>query len=219
MTNITQDDIRAGQAFYTPLGLKIYNLLVLSFSNRFAWRCPTKLQLDRYKQYVSARHLDIGIGTGYYLDNCNFPSNSYLALLDLNPSCLTFCSEKLSRYKPTLYCANVFDKLSNHVPEQFDSIAINYLLHCLPGNMSDKATVIKNIRDLLNPGGIMFGSTILGNGSKHNYIARKLLKLYNKKRAFSNCDDSLESLKNALKANFDNVEIKQVGSVALFNCS
>lgn len=44
--SITKDDVIAGQQVCSLLTLKIYNLLVIRFSNRFAWRCPSKYLLD-----------------------------------------------------------------------------------------------------------------------------------------------------------------------------
>ncbi len=43
----------------------------------------TRPFLTLYDQYVSANHLDIGVGTGYFLDHCRFPAaNPRLALMD-----------------------------------------------------------------------------------------------------------------------------------------
>lgn len=64
----------AGQAVYTKRVLHVYDLFVLGFSNRFVWRCPTPALLAHYDRHVTANHLDVGVGTGYFLDRCHFPS-------------------------------------------------------------------------------------------------------------------------------------------------
>ena len=62
-----------GAAVYTRLVLSIYDPLVFRFENAFVWKCPSRLLLDHYNQHVSGNHLDVGVGTGYLLDNCQFP--------------------------------------------------------------------------------------------------------------------------------------------------
>ncbi len=64
----TDGDARKGAAVYTPLSLALYDLVVLGFSNFFVWRCSSRLILDFYNQHISDKHLDIGVGTGYFLD-------------------------------------------------------------------------------------------------------------------------------------------------------
>ena len=81
----TPEEIAAGQAIYTPKLLSIYDLLVLGLSNRFIWKCPTPRQLAHYDRHVSANHLDVGVGTGYFLDRCLFPVTApRVALMDIN---------------------------------------------------------------------------------------------------------------------------------------
>ena len=55
--------IEAAHAIYTPLMLSFYDRLVHGLSNRFAWRCPTERLLDLYRNSLSSRHLEAGVGT------------------------------------------------------------------------------------------------------------------------------------------------------------
>ena len=81
MENLAQE-VKAGQAVYTKPILAIYDLWVLGISNRLIWKCPSSYLLENYNQHISANHLDIGIGTGFFLAHCNFPtSNPRLALI------------------------------------------------------------------------------------------------------------------------------------------
>ena len=123
----------AGAAVYNRLVLSAYDLFVLGFSNTFVWRCPTQVMLDFYNEYISGNHLDVGVGTGYYLDRCTFPgSNPEVAIADLNENSLRATASRIERYHPKVYAANVLEPL-DIPPASFDSIAVNYLIHCLPG--------------------------------------------------------------------------------------
>ena len=209
-------DAAAGASIYNQAVLRIYDWYVLGFSNRFVWRCPTPVLLDFYNQHVSANHLDVGVGTGYYLDKCQFPAeNPRIALMDLNPNSLKTTANRIKRYAPTTHVANVLEPIETN-ERAFDSIGINYLLHCLPGDMASKSVVFANLKPLLNPGGTLFGSTILGKGVQHNRLGRRLMKIYNKRAIFSNIADDLEQLERNLSLNFSEHLTRVVGTVALF---
>ena len=215
---VTKSDIKAGQAVYSSAMLKMfYNFLILTISNPLAWKCPTKLQLEFFNRNVTNNHLDVGIGSGYYMDHCKFPDpvNAQLTLMDLNQNCLNYCAHKLQRYKPQLLQHDVFQTMSN-INSKYTSISLNYVLHCLPGVLNDKEVVISNLKHLLAPDGVMFGSTILGHGSKPNWFAKRLLTLYNKKKIFCNMFDNKNDLRMILSKHFKQVEITQVGLVAMF---
>ena len=88
--NVTREQVESGQAVYTTRVLKLYDFVVLGVSNRFIWKCPTPQQLQHYEQHLSVNHLDVGVGSGYFLDHCRFPSTPpRVALLDLNPTAST----------------------------------------------------------------------------------------------------------------------------------
>ena len=216
MSQPSQSDINAGQKIYNPWTLKLYNFVVLWFSNNWAWRCPRQRQLQHYQQYISNNHLDVGVGTGYYLDRVTFKTTPNLSLMDLNPDCLQYCQDLLDRYKPSIYQHDIFQPLDN-INNTFDSIGLNYVLHCVPGTMEHKKTIIENLAKKLSPNGVLFGSTILGEGVTHNAIGKKLMGIYNKKQFFSNQNDSEEQLKKILREYFKEVHVEIIGAVALFS--
>jgi hypothetical protein len=73
----------AGAAIYNPLILFLYDFWVLYISNTWAWGCSTKSVLRPFfDKHLKRRHLDIGVGTGYYLQN--LPPTTQLTLVDLN---------------------------------------------------------------------------------------------------------------------------------------
>ena len=215
-----EGNAEAGAAIYTRQTLSAYDFVVLKISNTLAWKCPSALILNFYNQHITSNHLDVGVGTGYFLDKCHFPAGvtPKIHLLDLNPHSLEATAQRLQRYQPTTQRANVLEPLE--LDAKFDSIALNYLLHCLPGTMRSKGVVFDHLKPLLNPGGVIFGTTILGAATpdiQANALARTLMRLYNSRGVFSNAQDNLSDLEDPLKANFCEISTRVVGCVAFFS--
>jgi SAM-dependent methyltransferase len=206
-----------GQAIYTPFFLKyVYDPLVVHFANQFTWRCPSRALLDLYDEHVSADHLDVGPGTGWYLKHCRFPSSSpRLALMDINANVLARSASRLAKYGPEQFLANLLEPIDLG-GRRFDSIGMTHVLHCLPGTMSDKARVFDHLRPLLRPGGVLFGSTILFGGVQQTRLSRSQLRQMNEQQVFCNVHDSLDALEAALARRFRHHTLCAVGSVGLF---
>lgn len=209
--------VRAGQAAYTGWILKwVYDGLVLGFSNHRLWRCPTARLLDLYDVNVTSNHLDVGVGTGWYLDHCRFPDpEPRLALMDLNENSLAFAARRVARYRPETHRRNVLEPIRFDDPG-FDSVGLMYLLHCLPGIMADKAVVFDHLRPLLNRGAVLFGATIVQGSAPRGPIAQRLMNLYNAKGVFSNREDTVEALDRELATRFPRHDVALVGCVAVF---
>jgi SAM-dependent methyltransferase len=208
----------AGAAVYSPLTLKLYDAWVLGVSNRFAWQCPTREVLQPFfDRNVGPQHLDVGVGTGYYLANANLPDTTHVTLLDLNPSSLRAARQRFGRADTQTLQHDVFKPLDASQHQRYDSISLFYLLHCLPGTLADKAAVFANLKLCLKPGGVLFGATILGDAAGHNGFGRKLMAVYNKKGIFGNRSDTVADLRRALEQHFAQVSIEVVGKVALFS--
>ena len=214
--DMLQESGNKGFALYTAPKLRWYDLVVTQVSNRLAWRCPPSTIIDWYQQHAAVTHADVGPGTGYYLDQCGVSFQS-LALLDASADALTHAAKRLARFNPISQRVNVLDaEQIAQVTLRFDSIGLNYVLHCLPGSLQErKAEVLASLGNLLNPKGVIFGATLLGD-LPHNLPARALIGLYNGNGVFSNMQDTLSSLTHTLNANYSDVQIKVVGSVALF---
>ncbi|MGK2718510.1 class I SAM-dependent methyltransferase [Escherichia coli] len=87
-----------GAKIYTPLTLKLYDWWVLGVSNRLAWGCPTKEHLlPHFLEHVGNNHLDIGVGTGFYLTHV--PESSLISLMDLNEASLNAASTRAGESK------------------------------------------------------------------------------------------------------------------------
>ena len=215
MANSKRDKLHPGYAVYTRRVLGIYDWWVLGISNRCLWKCPTSRLLALYDEHVSGNHLEIGVGTGFFLDRCRFPTAApRVVLFDANRNCLDRAARRIARYAPRTLQGNVMQSID--VPGTFDSVGMNYLLHCLPGPMANKAPAIRRAASLLNPGGVLFGSTILSAGVRRGRMARWLMEHYNARGIFSNRCDDLESLQIALGACFRDPRLTTVGCVAIF---
>ncbi len=217
MNVATDKQVEAGQAIYNKYVLTAYDFLVLGISCQLFWKCPSHRMGNQYNKFASNNHLDVGVGTGYFLDHCHFSSNKpRIALMDLNKNSLNYTAERIVRYAPETYCRNVLDPIS--IPaENFDSVSINFLLHCLPGKFSEKCVIFDNLKAVMNPNAVIFGATILQVGVSPNWLAKRLMNAYNNRGVFSNLYDSAESLKRELEVRFSDVSVEVVGCVALFS--
>jgi len=215
MVPIAEQDVIAGQAVYSRSVLALYDFLALGVSNRFIWRCPTSRLLELYDSHISGSHLDVGVGTGFFLDHASFPAGPRVVLVDLNANSLAVASRRMERYRPKAYCRNVLEPLQLN-EEGFDSIGMNYLLHCLPGDLQTKASVFDCAGAYLNPGGTVFGGTLLQHGVARSAAARRLMDLYNRNGIFCNTSDDLDGLRQELESRFPAVGIQTVGCAGLF---
>jgi len=214
---VSQEAI-AGAALYSKFALFFYDIIVMLFENHFVWKCSTRKIISFYNTHISNKHLDVGVGTGYFLNNCKFPGkNPIIHLMDLNMNPLEKTSERIKRYSPVIHQWNILEPVQIDLPK-FDSICISNILHCLPGDFNSKEIVFKNLRPFMNNNAILFGLTILGKDVNTGFLYKIFNSIYNKRLIFSNSNDSFADLEKILKSNFDYYELKLAGSVAMFSC-
>ncbi len=216
MDNSPDARVETAVSLYTPRLLRVYDRLLLGLYGRFVWRCPPRHIVALYDRHVTANHLDIGVGTGYFMERCRFPSASpRLALLDYSPNSLAAASQRLSRYHPEVYRRNVLEPFRLDAPA-FASVGMANLLHCLPGNLKSKGVVFEHARAVMNPGAVLFGCTILGQGVKQTFLSNSTLKYSNRRGIMTNLDDSLEDLQDSLRRHFRESAVAVIGCEALF---
>lgn len=212
----TPEEVEAGYAFYTRRSLAVYDAAILGFFSRAAWRCPASRLLRHFDRHVTDAHLDVGVGTGYFLDRCQFPvASPRVGLLDLSEPCLERAAARIARYEPTVHRGSVLEPLVLDAPP-YRSASLNYVLHCLPGPMEDKGVAFDNLTSVLEPGATVFGATLLAGGVPRGWYARQLMARNNRVGIFSNADDDLDRLRAVLAHRLSGVELETQGCVALF---
>jgi SAM-dependent methyltransferase len=218
MQPLTPDDpAYAGQKHYTRSFLRVYDPLVLGLFGNLVWRCPTRRLVEHYRTHMSSSHLDVGPGTGYFLARAAPPAGTRLTLLDPNVDVLAHASRRLARLAPTTVQADVLKPLP--IRERFASVALNYVIHCLPGPMEVRVPAIRNVAAVLDAEGILFGATVLGTPELHTRFSRMALRTNNRRGIFDNLEDSEEGLRRAIEASFRDVQIEIAGSVAIFTAA
>ena len=164
---------------------------------------------------VSACHLDVGVGTGYFLDKVRWPAaKPDITLLDLNPNSLDAAATRIARYAPKSLAANVLEPIQ--AEERFDSVGLCYLLHCLPGSIPEKAIVFDHVLAVMSEDAVLFGATILQGDAPRSRAAQALMNAYNRKGIFSNAQDTFQDLERELNARFGDVRLRRRGAVAIF---
>ena len=213
--NSTPDPTAGASVYSIPLLRYLYDFFVTYISSTYIWRCPTiSTQLPFFQSHVSANHLDIGVGSGYYLAKAQLPKDSTITLCDLNSNSLATARKRIPRVKTVCMQHDVFGPLPTR--EKFGSISLMYLIHCLPGPPERKAAIFGHLKGNLREDGVLFGTTVLGKGVEHNWAGRTLLGLYNRRGIFGNMDDSADVFLRELKIHFEDVDARVEGRVLLF---
>jgi SAM-dependent methyltransferase len=208
------DPAYRGQSDYTRTLLTLYDPVVLGPVARFVWRCPTTRLRESYRQHIRDRHLDVGPGTGYFIDRSGLPDGSHVTIVDPNPNVLEHASRRLRRLDVTALEADVLKPLP--VAGPFDSAALHLVIHCLPGPLPRKGAAVANVAAVLAPTGVLFGASVLGTSGPQTWLSRRVLGAFNRRGAFDNLDDTEEGLREILEASFEHVELETVGSIAIF---
>lgn len=194
--------------------LNLYDPLVVGPIARFVWHTPADQLIERYRRHIRTNHLDIGPGTGYFLEHSGLPSGSRVTIVDPNPNVLRHVSRRLRQFDVTSVEADVLKPLAVGGP--FDSAALHLVIHCLPGPLERKATAVANVAAVLAPTGILFGASVLGSSGNHSFMARRFLDVFNRHRGFDNLADTEDGLRDILAASFEQVELETIGSAAVF---
>jgi SAM-dependent methyltransferase len=208
------DPAYRGQADYTRGFLKLYDPLVLGLFTRVMWRVSTPEHVRLYREHIGSNHLDVGPGTGYFLDHAGLPDGAKVTILDPNQDVLDHVTRRLRRLDVTAIRADALKPLP--MPGPFDSAALSFVLHCLPGPMERKGLAIRNISNVLTPDGVFFGGSILGREAPHGWLGRRFLSVVNRRGAFDNLDDTEAGLREILQRSFRDVDLRTEGGAAIF---
>jgi SAM-dependent methyltransferase len=208
------DPAYRGQADYNELLLRLYDPLVLGPIVKYVWRAPAELGVDMYRKHIRPNHLDVGPGTGYFIEHAGLPAGSRVTILDPNPNVLRHVTRRLRDLEVTAVEADVLKPLPVGGP--FASAAMNAVLHCLPGPLERKAVAVANIASVLAPDATFFGATVLGRSARHTRMGRAFLWAFNRRGTFDNLDDTEDGIAGILRKSFRQVTIETVGGLAIF---
>jgi SAM-dependent methyltransferase len=206
-----------GQRDNNAVLLNTYDPLVLGPIARFVWRCPTTRLVEQYRQHIRPRHLDVGPGTGYFIEHAGLPDGSRVTILDPNSNVLRHVSRRLRSLDVTAVEADVLKPLPVDGP--FDSAALHLVIHCLPGPLARKAAAVADVAAVLAPTGVLFGASVLGTSGRHTRAARMFLRAFNWQGGFDNLGDTEAGLHDILEVSFEHVEVEAIGSIAIFAAS
>ncbi|MCE3608277.1 class I SAM-dependent methyltransferase [Massilia sp. P8910] len=214
-SELTHVKIVRSQQYFNKLSLFFYDALLYGVISKYAWGCSIARLDAHYRKHISANHLEVGVGTGFLLNRAPLVPTARLALMDLSAECLAKTLPKVARYRPETYVQNILQPVK-HAVAPFDSISINYVLHCVPGSLDQKSIALTHLAALLAPGGRLFGTTVLSEGVRKNLLARPFMWLMNALGVFNNRQDNARALENYLRAHFTVVEFKVEGVTAIF---
>ena len=207
--------MNAGARYYGAITLPLYDLAVLGVAVPLCWGCPVGEVQALYDRNLGAAHLDVGVATGRFLHRAAWAApDKSLTLMDLNPRAARYAAHRLRRYAPEILTGDA--RAPFPTQRRFNSIGLTHLLHCIPGDISAKASVFDHAAARLAPGGVVFGASVTPKGARKSPQAALLLAAMNRIGALNNALDSHDALRAALEARFATVRIWRRGLSSLF---
>lgn len=207
---------RVGQMFFSTMSHRLYDTGLYKFVTGSIWRCPTALLLDNYADNISNNHLEVGVGSGYFLQRtlcAEFLDR--LLLSDLNRRCLAKSGARLAAFAPEMLEHNIQQPLPISA-RGFKSVGMNYVLHCIPGRFSRNQAIFQNVHAALEEEGVFFGATLIPDKFRDGIASWLLMRALNGLGIFNNSNHRVDELKGALKVYFSKVEVSMVGNAAVF---
>lgn len=207
--------ISSGARYYGAVTLPLYDLAVLRTVVQYAWRCPLAVEQALYDRCVGARHLDVGVASGYFLDRAVWPvAVPEITLMDLNPNSTRYAAHRLRRYDVSEVVGDALDPFPVDGP--FNSVGLFHLLHCIPGSLEEKATVLRNAARVLRPDGVVFGANVTPVDCQPNLFAKAVLGFSHRLGALNNQRDSHADMEKVLGDVFTDIRIERVGCMSLW---
>ena len=195
---------------FNQLIMKNYDFFVNNINCKYVWKCDQNNIINMYKKNISPNHIEIGPGTGHFLKNHKFNN---LTLIDVNKDILLECRENLKNNCKNINIinTNIFEKNNKIAINNYDSVGMNYVLHCVPNNLS---TSIDNLVDNIPKKDYkIFGSTVIPNSTYT--LANLEIFLLNKMKIFNNEKHTFNDIESYIKKYF-NHKIKRIGHSYLF---
>ncbi|KAL8804053.1 MAG: hypothetical protein Q9223_006061 [Gallowayella weberi] len=215
-----------GAAIYSQSWLlTIYDWWVLGIVSTYAWACSVpQYTLPWFRQNLrEGQHLDIGVGTGYYLAKSDL-TGVQVTLADLNQDALDATKKRLvgegkvKAEETRTLLHDITRPLPDSCPK-FNSMSLYYLLHCMPGPVPAKTAVFSHLKHNLTADGVISGASILGKDVRHNLFGRVIMGFGNWNGMFDNRGDNAADFDEALREHFYEVETQVRGAIFLWRAS
>ncbi|KAI4252678.1 MAG: hypothetical protein LQ352_004139 [Teloschistes flavicans] len=215
-----------GAAIYSQSWLlTIYDWWVLGVVSTYAWACSVpQYTLPWFQKNLrKGQHLDIGVGTGYYLAKSDL-TGVQVTLADLNQDALDATRDRLvlegkvKSGETRCILHDITRPLPASCPK-FNSMSLYYLLHCMPGPVPAKTVIFSHLKHSLTPDGVISGASILGKDVRHNLFGRLIMTFGNWNGMFDNRGDNAADFDDALREHFDDVETQVRGAIFLWRAS
>ncbi|KAL8886085.1 MAG: hypothetical protein Q9215_006154 [Flavoplaca cf. flavocitrina] len=222
----TSEASARGAAIYSQSWLLvIYDWWVLGIVSTYAWACSVPdYTLPWFRNNVrKGHHLDIGVGTGYYLAKSDL-TGVQVTLADLNQDALDATKNRLvaegkvKAEETTCILHDITRPLPASCPK-FNSMSLYYLLHCMPGPVPAKTAIFSHLKHNLTPDGVITGASILGKDVRHNLFGRVIMYFGNRGGMFDNRADNSADFDEALREHFHEVETQVRGAIFLWKAS
>ncbi|PUA29789.1 MAG: hypothetical protein B0W54_04300 [Cellvibrio sp. 79] len=208
---------RDGARIYSRCLLACYDFLIYRVLSPYVWRCDPRHFLELYQRNMSGNHADVGVGTGYFLNQCSYkPGAVRIGLFDLQPNCLRYTAARLARFQPETFECDALEPIP-FTGKRFSSIGLGGILHCIPGDLTEKGIVFDAITSLMEPTSRVFGYTILNQGVRKTLFSRIVFFLLHRMKVINGASDSAAQLHVELNKRFKSVDVRVVGCIALFN--
>ncbi|KAL9578990.1 MAG: hypothetical protein Q9212_005371, partial [Teloschistes hypoglaucus] len=190
-------DATLQETIYTPLRLLIYDFWVLGIVATFAWGCSvTAYLLPLFRDNIRNNHLDIGVGTGYYLAKTPASKHRKVTLFDNEPGALETAKKRSGHPNARTVVGDCLKPLpfspTAAAEEKFDSVSMYFLLHCLrTSSPREKTAAFTHAAKVMAPDGVLTGANILGKGVRRdNFFARWIRAKTLEHGVLSNREDS-----------------------------
>ena len=181
--------------------VSVYPRIVQGFITPYVWKLSNQKIDDMYKTHTGRNHLEIGPGPDPY----NFCKNTNITFMDLNIHSLHMAKNKVVHANTVLGSAIEPDDFPSH--QSYDSIGIFNVMHCIH-EPSKWARLFYNAKNVLSPGGVIFGSTVLNKDA--------FSKLLNTSGIFHNKHDNLDQINRSAKPHLQKMYAHEFGKCALF---
>ena len=219
--------------------LRLYNFV--KPNAKLVFNYPIQGHLQLYHKYLSKslNHLEIGVASAYDLINCdieNNKSNINITLMDYDDHPLNMAKKQLLQHgfnesNLKTICTDILQLKpgmfeANNINKAYDTIAMGFLLHCIPGSMNEKFSIIlNNLSSVMDENTKLFGMTVCNptqeilKRNRFKSLGGFVISTAQRQGDMYNTQDTPQHVEDTLKQYFDDYKIEQVEFVTVFEAA